>query len=75
MGPTLELYREEPTRRRECLYYLALGYYKMGNFDDARKFNSMNILTFLGVIIEHLCCQAFFWRRSQVIFKLKAWEH
>jgi mitochondrial fission 1 protein len=35
----LELYREEPTRRRECLYYLALGYYKMGNFDDARKFN------------------------------------
>ena len=35
-----ELYREEPTRRRECLYYLALGYYKMGDFDDARKFNS-----------------------------------
>ncbi|KAF8582792.1 mitochondrial fission 1 protein [Ramaria rubella] len=36
-----EIYREEPARRRECLYYLALGYYKMGNFEDARKFNSL----------------------------------
>ncbi|KAJ7890677.1 hypothetical protein B0H14DRAFT_2690308 [Mycena olivaceomarginata] len=24
-----ELYRAEPTRRRECLYYLALGHFKM----------------------------------------------
>ncbi|KAJ7767412.1 hypothetical protein DFH07DRAFT_327410 [Mycena maculata] len=36
-----ELYRAEPTRRRECLYYLALGHYKMGNFDEAKKFNAL----------------------------------
>jgi len=36
-----EIYRAEPGRRRECLYYLALGHYKMGNFDDARKFNEL----------------------------------
>ena len=35
----VEIYREEPLRRRECLYYLALGHYKMGNFDEARRFN------------------------------------
>jgi hypothetical protein len=34
-----DIYRAEPTRRRECLYYLALGYYKMGNYDEAKKFN------------------------------------
>ncbi|KAG8861449.1 mitochondrial membrane protein [Tulasnella sp. 330] len=38
-----EIYRAEPQRRRECLYYLALGHYKMGNLDDARKFNRMLI--------------------------------
>ncbi|KAG1741173.1 hypothetical protein DEU56DRAFT_788808 [Suillus clintonianus] len=36
-----DIYRTEPTRRRECLYYLALGYYKMGNFTDARSFNDL----------------------------------
>ncbi|KAF8311358.1 mitochondrial fission 1 protein [Clavulina sp. PMI_390] len=36
-----EIYRAEPTRRRECLYYLALGHYKMGNYDDAKKFNGL----------------------------------
>ncbi|KAJ7180536.1 hypothetical protein C8R46DRAFT_886550 [Mycena filopes] len=36
-----ELYRAEPTRRRECLYYLALGHFKMGNFDEAKKFNAL----------------------------------
>jgi hypothetical protein len=35
----IEIYRAEPTRRRECLYYLALGHYKMGNFDEAKRFN------------------------------------
>ncbi|EIN06086.1 mitochondrial fission 1 protein [Punctularia strigosozonata HHB-11173 SS5] len=34
-----EIYRAEPGRRRECLYYLALGHYKMGNYEEARKFN------------------------------------
>ncbi|PPQ65469.1 hypothetical protein CVT26_000109 [Gymnopilus dilepis] len=36
-----EIYRAEPARRRECLYYLALGHYKMGNFEEARKFNGL----------------------------------
>ncbi|TFK32786.1 hypothetical protein BDQ12DRAFT_691981 [Crucibulum laeve] len=36
-----DIYRAEPTRRRECLYYLALGHYKMGNFDEAKKFNAL----------------------------------
>ncbi|KAF9517057.1 hypothetical protein BS47DRAFT_1314662 [Hydnum rufescens UP504] len=36
-----DIYRSEPTRRRECLYYLALGHYKMGNYEDARKFNAL----------------------------------
>jgi fission 1 protein len=38
-----EIYREEPARRRECLYYLALGHYKMGNYEEARKFNALLI--------------------------------
>ncbi|KAJ8587316.1 mitochondrial fission 1 protein [Rhizopogon salebrosus TDB-379] len=36
-----DIYRTEPTRRRECLYYLALGHYKMGNFTEARSFNDL----------------------------------
>ncbi|KAH9945703.1 hypothetical protein B0H21DRAFT_822789 [Amylocystis lapponica] len=36
-----EIYRAEPARRRECLYYLALGHYKMGNYEEAKKFNSL----------------------------------
>lgn len=33
-----EIYRASPERRRECLYYLALGHYKINNFVDARLF-------------------------------------
>ncbi|KAI0322818.1 hypothetical protein OF83DRAFT_431154 [Amylostereum chailletii] len=36
-----EIYRAEPGRRRECLYYLALGHYKMGNFEEANNFNAL----------------------------------
>ncbi|CCM00257.1 uncharacterized protein FIBRA_02287 [Fibroporia radiculosa] len=36
-----DIYRSEPTRRRECLYYLALGHYKMSNYEEAKKFNSL----------------------------------
>ncbi|KAG5647820.1 mitochondrial membrane protein [Asterophora parasitica] len=36
-----EIYLAEPTRRRECLYYLALGHYKMGNFEEAKRFNAL----------------------------------
>lgn len=35
----IEIYRSDPPRRRECLYYLSLGHYKMGNFEEARRFN------------------------------------
>ncbi|KAF7430732.1 mitochondrial membrane protein [Pleurotus ostreatus] len=36
-----DIYRAEPTRRRECLYYLALGHFKMGNFQEAKRFNEL----------------------------------
>ncbi|CDZ97387.1 mitochondrial fission 1 protein [Phaffia rhodozyma] len=36
-----EIYAAEPQRRRECLYYLALGYYKLGSWDNAKKFNDL----------------------------------
>ncbi|KZT10075.1 mitochondrial fission 1 protein [Laetiporus sulphureus 93-53] len=36
-----EIYKAEPARRRECLYYLALGHYKMGNYEEAKRFNSL----------------------------------
>lgn len=40
-GVTLlkDIYKASPERRRECLYYLALGSYKLGAFAEARKFN------------------------------------
>ncbi|CAA7267411.1 unnamed protein product [Cyclocybe aegerita] len=47
-----EIYRTEPARRRECLYYLALGHYKMGNFEEARKFNG-TIRVFVSPVIAH----------------------
>uniref|UniRef100_A0A8H7NDI4 Mitochondrial fission 1 protein n=1 Tax=Bionectria ochroleuca TaxID=29856 RepID=A0A8H7NDI4_BIOOC len=28
-------------RRRECLYYLALGNYKLGNYAEARRYNEL----------------------------------
>lgn len=34
-----EIFRVSPERRRECLYYLALGNYKLGNFGEARDCN------------------------------------
>ncbi|KTW30971.1 uncharacterized protein T551_01523 [Pneumocystis jirovecii RU7] len=36
-----EIYRESPERRRECLYYLALGLYKLGSYSDARRYNDL----------------------------------
>ena len=35
------IYRTDPPRRRECLYYLALGHYKLSNFDEAKRFNAL----------------------------------
>jgi len=34
-----EIYRHAPERRRECLYYLALGNFKLGNYAEARRYN------------------------------------
>ena len=36
-----EIFRNSPERRRECLYYLALGNYKLGNYAEARKYNDL----------------------------------
>ena len=36
-----EIFRTSPERRRECLYYLALGNFKLGNFANARKYNDL----------------------------------
>ncbi|ORX89529.1 mitochondria fission 1 protein [Basidiobolus meristosporus CBS 931.73] len=33
-----EIYNTEPSRRIECLYYLSIGYYKQGNYTEARRF-------------------------------------
>ncbi|RKP37754.1 mitochondria fission 1 protein [Dimargaris cristalligena] len=35
----LEVHQEAPNRQRECLYYIALGFYKLGNYAEARRFN------------------------------------
>lgn len=34
-----EIFRTSPERRRECLYYLALGNFKLGNYAEARRYN------------------------------------
>jgi fission 1 protein len=34
-----EIYTEAPSRRRECLYYLALGNFKLGKYKEAKRFN------------------------------------
>jgi len=36
-----EIFRNSPERRRECLYYLALGNYKLGSYAEARKYNEL----------------------------------
>ena len=36
-----EIFRSSPERRRECLYYLALGNYKLGNYAEARRYNDL----------------------------------
>lgn len=36
-----EIFRNAPERRRECLYYLALGNYKLGSYGEARRYNEL----------------------------------
>ena len=40
-GLTRDIYKEAPGRRRECLYYLALGHYKLGHYNEARRHNDL----------------------------------
>ncbi|KAG9248455.1 hypothetical protein BJ878DRAFT_487911 [Calycina marina] len=35
------IFRTSPERRRECLYYLALGNHKLGNYAEARRYNDL----------------------------------
>ncbi|GAA5891864.1 hypothetical protein JCM8208_002916 [Rhodotorula glutinis] len=37
----MDIYRTEPSRRRECLYFLAVGHYKLGNYPEAKRYNSL----------------------------------
>ncbi|OAA34280.1 Tetratricopeptide-like helical [Metarhizium rileyi] len=36
-----DIFRLSPERRRECLFYLALGNYKLGNYGEARRYNDL----------------------------------
>ena len=36
-----DIFRTSPDRRRECLYYLGLGNWKLGNYAEARKYNDL----------------------------------
>jgi fission 1 protein len=36
-----DIFRASPDRRRECLYYLALGHWKLGNYTEARRYNDL----------------------------------
>ncbi|ERF74984.1 Mitochondria fission 1 protein [Endocarpon pusillum Z07020] len=36
-----DIFRTAPERRRECLYYLALGNFKLGNYAEARRYNDL----------------------------------
>lgn len=33
-----EVFRDAPQRRRECLYYLSVGSFKLGDYTNARKY-------------------------------------
>ncbi|KAL1923671.1 uncharacterized protein VTP21DRAFT_8651 [Calcarisporiella thermophila] len=33
-----DIYDNDPQRRRECIYYLAVGHYKLGEYSEARHF-------------------------------------
>ncbi|CAG8487279.1 2010_t:CDS:2 [Acaulospora morrowiae] len=35
-----EIFQDSPERRRECLYYLALGHFKLGEYTNAKEFNN-----------------------------------
>ena len=36
-----QIFRTASDRRRECLYYIALGNFKLGNYAEARRYNDL----------------------------------
>lgn len=36
-----QIFRTALDRRRECLYYIALGNFKLGNYAEARRYNDL----------------------------------
>ncbi|KAF8426912.1 putative mitochondrial fission protein Tbfis1p [Tirmania nivea] len=36
-----DIFKDYPERRRECVYYLALGHYRLGNYAEARQYNEI----------------------------------
>ena len=34
-----EIYKHAKERRRECMYYMGLGNYRLGNYAEARRMN------------------------------------
>jgi len=36
-----DVFRTSPDRRRECLYYLAMGHYKLSNYSESRRYNDI----------------------------------
>ncbi|KAI8993693.1 hypothetical protein BDB01DRAFT_715990 [Pilobolus umbonatus] len=40
-----EIYTDAPERRRECLYFLAIGHFKISNYSEARRFNDQLLKT------------------------------
>ena len=54
-----DIYESEPARRRECLYYLSLGHYKLKNYTEAKRYlskllskepNNMQAISLNGMI-------------------------
>lgn len=37
----IDIFREAPERRRECLYYLSLANFKLKRYDEAREYSRM----------------------------------
>lgn len=40
-----DIYKESPMRRRECLYYLTIGCYKLGEYSTAKRY--------IDVLVSH----------------------
>lgn len=53
-----EIYASVPDYRRECSYYIALGYYKLGNYGHARRFNGGFLILPYTNIADDLICRS-----------------